>query len=83
MDSLHVVKGDAPKGASCEVVVTSGADVLRREEVNGSFEVTYIAAGPLPSKVDVTAYCGGRSVKEIKGIAPRSVGDVELGKLQP
>ena len=85
MDSLHAVTGEAPDGSNCEVTVTEpdSARVSRKAKVSGAFSVSYMASGPFPSKVDVTAYCDGVKVKEMKGISPRNAGDTDLGKLAP
>ena len=85
MDSLHAVTGEAPAARKCEVTVTepNTARVSAREKVSGAFSVSYMASGPFPPKVDVTAYCDGVKVKEMKGISPRSMGDTDLGKLAP
>ena len=85
MDSLHAVRGEAPAGSNCEVTVTqpNNAGVTTKEKVSGPFSVSYMASGPFPPKVDVTAYCDGVKVKEMKGISPRNVGDTDLGKLAP
>ena len=85
VDSLHAVRGEAPLGGNCEVTVTEpdSARVSRKEKVSGAFSVSYTASGPFPPKVDVTAYCDGIKVKELKGISPRNVGDTDLGKLAP
>ena len=85
MDSLHTVNGEAPPASNCEVTVTEAdvARVNRKQKVAGAFSVTYMASGPFPPKVDVTAYCDGVKVKEVKGISPRNVGDTNLGKLAP
>ena len=84
MDSLHYVTGEAPRAANCEVLITEVDDAYeKKEQVSGSFKVSYIASGPFPSRVDVAAYCDGMKVKELKGISPRRVGDTDLGKLAP
>ena len=85
MDSLHYVKGQAPSSSNCEVVVSEsgGTHVKAKDNVSGSFAVSYTAGGPFPSKVDVAAYCNGVKVKELKGISPRSAGDTDLGRLAP
>ena len=84
MDSLHAVRGEAPAGANCEITVTERDSArVRKEKVSGAFSVSYTSSGPFPPQVDVTAYCDGVKVKEMKGISPRNAGDTDLGKLAP
>ena len=85
IDSLHAVRGEAPSAGNCEVTVAEndGARLVEREKVSGAFSVRYMASGPFPAKVDVAAYCNGIKVKELKGISPRTAGDIDLGKLAP
>ena len=84
LDSLHVVKGEAPLSDNCEVIVTDPltAGVIANEKVAGIFSVVYVSGGVLP-EVDVTAYCNGAKVRALKAVAPRNVGDIDLGKLAP
>ena len=85
MDSLHAVKGQAPQTPGCDVAVSEAGTgrLIRKEKVHGNFSVDYTAGGPFPPKVDIAAYCNGTKVKELKAVAPRTVGEIDLGKLAP
>jgi hypothetical protein len=85
MDSLHFVKGETPQGQTCEVTVTEAGTgrPMERERVQGNFSVRYMASGPFPPKVDVSAYCNGVKVKEVKAVGARSANEIDLGKLAP
>ena len=85
MDSIHTIKGDAPELRTCDVTVTEAgsARLLRKEQVRGAFSFEFVSAGPLPPKLDIAAYCDGTKVKEVRDIAPRTAGEIDLGKLAP
>ena len=85
IDSLHTVEGEAPTNASCEVRITEAGTprLVKKQEVEGKFSVTYVASGPFPSEIDVTAFCGGAKVKEVKNVSPRREGTVSLGIIAP
>ena len=85
VDSLHMVQGEAPATDACEVVISKvgTTDVIAKESVRGNFSITYAASGPISSSVDISAACFGATVKELRGVSPRSTGNVQLGKLAP
>lgn len=85
VDSVHPVKGEAPRTGDCEIAVseTGTARVIRKEKVQGSFSMSFTSSGPFPPNVDVAAYCNGAKVKELKSIAPRNLREIDLGKLAP
>jgi hypothetical protein len=85
MDSLHFVKGETPPGQTCEVTVTEAATgrPMEKEQVQGKFSVKYMASGPFPPKVDVSAYCNGVKVKEVKAVVARGANEIDIGKLAP
>ena len=85
IDSLHYVAGEAPTDRGCEVKVlgTGTADVFAHERVRGKFSVGYTSSGPFPPRVDIVAYCDGAKIKELKRIAPRDYGTIDLGQLSP
>ena len=85
MDSLHSVIGIAATNRACEVKVleTGTSREITKEPVQGKFSISYLASGPFPAKVDISAYCDGTMVKELKAIAPRDRGAVDLGILPP
>jgi len=56
--------------------------VLQKDAVIGRFSLDYNATRLFPPRVDVTAYCGGAKVKELKNLAPGSEPEVDLGKLE-
>ena len=84
-DFPYRVKGETPQAATCEVVVAESVTgrVLQRDAVIGRFFLDYNAAKLFPPRIDVTAYCGGAEVKELKNLAPGSEREVDLGKLEP
>jgi len=85
IDSLHSVEGTAPNDGSCHVVIseTGTQRVITSENVRGNFAVTYIAGGPFPVRVDIAGLCNGKTVKELKAVAPRNIGIANLGILAP
>jgi hypothetical protein len=85
MDSLHTVEGVAPDNGSCRVVVseTDSTRVVSSDDVRGRFTVSYTAGGPFPPKVDIAGVCNGKTVKQLKAVAPRTMGVVDLGTLAP
>jgi hypothetical protein len=85
MDSVHTVEGEAPADARCEVrVLRSGtSEVIKQQAVSGRFSISYLASGPAPGKVDVTAYCNGSKVREVPAFAPRGMEVIDLGVLAP
>jgi hypothetical protein len=85
VDSLHMVQGEAPATGGCAVVISKAgtADVIAKESVRGSFSVMYAASGPIAPSVDISAECFGATVKELKAVSPRSMGNVQLGNLAP
>ena len=84
-DFPYRVNGETPQAAACEVVIAESdtGRVLRRDGVIGRFSLDYNAARLFSPRVDVTAYCGGAKVKELKNLAPGSEREVDLGKLEP
>jgi hypothetical protein len=84
-DSLHQVEGVAPESGICRVAVLEAGTsrVLRAEDVRGNFSVSYWLGGPFSPEVDIMATCNGKSVRQLKGIAPRMTGVTSLGTLAP
>jgi hypothetical protein len=85
MDSLHSVEGLAPDDGSCRVVISEAGTsrVVRSEHVRGKFSVSYSAGGPFPPRVDIAGVCNGKAVKQLKAVAPRTIGVADLGTLAP
>jgi len=75
MDSLHSVEGVAPDNGSCRVVVSEAdsSHVISSDNVRGKFTVRYSVGGPFPPK----------TVKQLKSVAPRTMGVADLGTLAP
>jgi hypothetical protein len=85
MDSLHSVEGLAPDDGSCRVVVSEAGTsrVVSSESVRGKFSTSYTAGGPFPPKVDIAGVCNGKTVKQLRAVAPRATGVANLGTLAP
>jgi hypothetical protein len=85
MDSIHLISGETQEKVECVVRVTRAgtSELITERMVQGRFSVSYLAAGPMPSKVDVAVYCGNSKVKEIRDIIPRRMPTIEFGKLPP
>src|SRR6266850_6281578 len=85
IESLHVVKGEAPQGANCEILISEARSgrVTDVEKVQGSFRVQYVASGPFPPKLNIAAYCDQQKIKELKNVAARGLNEIDLGKLAP
>ena len=85
MDSVHSVEGLAPDDGSCRVVISEAdtSRVVRAENVRGKFSVGYTVGGPFPHKVDIAGVCNGKTVKQLKAVAPRAMGVADLGTLAP
>jgi len=85
MDSLHSVEGVAPDNGSCRVVVSEAdsSHVISSDNVRGKFTVRYSVGGPFPPKVNIAGVCNGKTVKQLKSVAPRTMGVADLGTLAP